>query len=281
MTCKDCRELFADAYYDEMQGEERTAFEAHIASCDECKSEYRRVEKTLTLMGQRERVEPDEEYWSGYWQALKSKIESGAQPENERTMPVNKVNLRPAFMPSWAYGIAAMLLIGIGVYLGRTMFVPKNQEILQPSGDHTVSSKVSPDSLSKEEVEKQVNMYLDRSRALLLGLINTPAKYPSSTNFTRQQQVSRELIQQASYLETKLGGPDRERFRKLIGDLGVILRELANYSVENSVPLIELVKQGVDKKSILLKINLEQIRALDSQTKLQERTTKDNHKSKI
>ena len=135
--------------------------------------------------------------------------------------------------------------------------------------------------MSEEAIQKDVDLYLDRSRRLILGLINSPDEHPSPVNFAKQQQVSRELIQQASFIESCLKEPDRERFKQLIGDLGVILRELANYSRENGVPLIELVRQGVDTKSILLKINIEQIRSLDVRLKPHDSPKTPDHKSKI
>src|SRR6185436_3972918 len=142
------------------------------------------------------------------------------------------------------------------------------------------SAPSAPDSLSAEAVQKEVDAYLDRSRTLLLGLIHSTDSHPSAEMFATQQQVSRELIQQASLIESRLREPDRERFKQLIGDLTIILRELANYSNESGVPLIEIVRQGVDAKSIMLKINIEQIRSFGA--RLQSAQKKNTEpKSKI
>jgi hypothetical protein len=168
-----------------------------------------------------------------------------------------------ASMPPWAYGIAATLLIAIGIYLGKTFFGPAPGE--HAPGERIAAGPAVPDSLSREVTQKLVDDYLDRSRALLLGLIHTSDSHTTSELFATQQQRSRDLIQQAGYIESRLNGPDRERFRQIIGDLTVVLRELANYSNESGVPLIEIVKQGVDSRSILLKINLEQMRAFGAQ----------------
>jgi hypothetical protein len=50
------------------------------------------------------------------------------------------------------------------------------------------------------------------------------------------------------------------RLEKLVGDLELILMQIANLEEKEDLPEIELVKDGVDRKGLLLKINLEQMR---------------------
>jgi hypothetical protein len=92
-------------------------------------------------------------------------------------------------------------------------------------------------------------------------MVNIDEEHLSSVSLEREQQVSRQLIQKAYYLKAALSEPEQQRMRQLIGDLEVILLELANVEVKPGVPALELVKKGVNQKSILLKINLEEMRA--------------------
>jgi hypothetical protein len=184
-------------------------------------------------------------------------------------------------MPAWAYGVAAVLLVALGIYLGRTVLVRQTQGAGRPANASIVGTGADSATALRQATERQSNEYLERSKVLLIGLVNTPVGVSSTSNLARQQHISRELIRQASYLQTALKEPEQRHLRQLIGDLEVVLMELANYSVENGVPLVELVKQGVDKKSILLKINVEQIRALGSRPEPPAKTLKDNAKSKI
>ena len=50
----------------------------------------------------------------------------------------------------------------------------------------------------------------------------------------------------------------------LISDLEVILLQIANLESEYNLPAIEMVKNGVDRKGILLKINIEEMRKYKS-----------------
>lgn len=66
MNCEDFDMLMADALGDELAEEDRAGFEAHLATCETCRSEYeslrRTVDATRTLAGPRNvRVQHDGE----------------------------------------------------------------------------------------------------------------------------------------------------------------------------------------------------------------------------
>jgi hypothetical protein len=277
MKCQECKDLFVEAYYNELNADNRSTFDNHLAACPECSAAYFQMAQTLKLMDKRIQIEPDEQYMANYWDTLKSKISPDIQNSGAASSSKKILFFRP--LPAWAYGIAAMVLIALGVYLGKTIFTAKVEEHITPSYSENAGVKKDTSVASGGAIDREVGDYLDRSRVLLLGVINSSAEQPSATNYKRQQRRSRELVQQAAYLKTTLNDPDQEQIRRLIGDLEIILMQLANYSNENGVPLVELVKQGVDKKSILLKINLEQIRALGAPAKGPDRSKRNDQKS--
>ena len=219
------------------------------------------MDQALALMARRAPATPDEAFSTNLWSSLKTRIAADRSGAHRAPIAFTPQNQKLTFIPTWAYGIAAILFLAIGIYLGKTYFGGTPRLTTERPEESFTQAPNQVDSLSDEAVQKDVDAYLDRSRTLLLGLIHSPNTHLSGENFATQQQVSRELIQQASLIESRLREPDRERFKQLIGDLTVILRELANYSNESGVPLIEIVRQGVDEKSIMLKINIEQIRS--------------------
>lgn len=281
MTCEKCRELFVEALYGELGPVDAAAFKEHLSLCTACASDYARMQHTLEMMDRRLRSEPEEAFWASYWENLQSRMESEKETLPLLTHSPKIGRFRPAFMPAWAYGVAAVLLVALGVYLGRTVLVRQTQGVGPPENASMISPGVDSAYASRQAVEKQCNDYLERSKVLLIGLVNAPSETSPTYDLARQQRISRELVQQAGYLKIALKDPNQEHLRQLIGDLEVVLMQLANYSVENGVPLVELVKEGVDKKSILLKINIEQIRALGSRAEPPAKTLKNNAKSKI
>jgi len=279
MTCEQCNNLFVEAYYKELDEHDQKEFEQHLAGCRTCPAAFREFEQTLALMARRAPAAPDEAFSANLWGSLKSKIAANQSPAPRRMLSLTPRVPKVTSMPAWAYGIAAMLFVALGIYLGKNYFT--GTPVSTPDRTEESLTSAPVDSLSGDAVQKEVDAYLDRSRTLLLGLIHSPDTRLSAENFATQQQVSRELIQQASLIESKLKEPDRERFKQLIGDLTVILRELANYSNESGVPLIEIVRQGVDTKSIMLKINLEQIRSFGARLRAEQAKKSSEPKSKI
>ncbi|TAK53967.1 MAG: zf-HC2 domain-containing protein [Bacteroidetes bacterium] len=295
-NCKEYQELFVEAYYDELPADEMQELMEHLASCSVCSSEFKKLETTLHVMNKRERVEPDEAYWKQYWNTLSTSLENartGKQPSQQQ------YNIRFASLPGWAYGVAAMLLIAVGLYLGKFLYSPEpaehQQEIVsndtvlneqQRTKNEVQSTEVQPPISQQDQgqtlpehsaartttsntkrvtpiinvVDKEARSYLNRSKIMLLGLVNSDEEDPLS--LSRQQEVSRSLLQEAIDLKPRLIETDQKRVKQLIEELEVILLQLANIEEESDLPAVELVKKGVDEKSILLKINMEEMRMM-------------------
>ena len=276
MKCEEAKTLFIEAYYRELDADRRKEFEEHLRLCADCAKAYNSMLQTLSLMDKRNQPDSEKVNSTTYWETVKTTIEKGENGGELHARKGKTVFLHPAIRSSWVYGIAAAVLIALGVFLGRTLFTPLPQIAMQANaGNPRIADSTA---IAQREVDREVVSYLDRSKVLLQGIVNAPPEISSEGSLPHQQQLSRDLIQQANYLKTALKEPDQENMRKLIGDLEVVLMQLANYSNQSGVPLIELVKQGVDKKSILLKINLEQIKALGATEKEPHRSSKNDRK---
>ena len=87
-------------------------------------------------------------------------------------------------------------------------------------------------------------------------------------------------VKEAAFLKTELTSPDQQRLHNLIADLEVILLQIANLESQIDVDGIEMVKSGVDRRGILLKINLEEMETkIKSSTKLNDAA--ESQKNKI
>ncbi|HLF14887.1 MAG TPA: zf-HC2 domain-containing protein [Bacteroidota bacterium] len=295
MTCDNIRDFFAEALYDELDARKKREFDHHIETCASCHKEFEELKRTLTLMNERTRVEPTGEEWKEFGRGLDASLETATQdgesaglgdtgafierpqdgrgagrPSGGRIIP-----FLPGMRPAWAYGIAAVLLVTFGIYMGRTFFTgngvietpTQDQESLtstSPSGrtgEPTVNGETGEAAGTADATNKAALAYLERSRNLLLGLTNLDAKQSAAIDLSRHQKVSRELYNRGNVLTVALNRPSQQQLRQLVQNLQIILLQLANMEVGRGTPAIELVRQGVDSKSILLKINLEAIRA--------------------
>ncbi len=239
--CKQVRRSFIEALYDELDPAAKEHFRAHMRSCIQCRKAFRKMKRAMGVMSQRVRVEPDQQFWDGYYDRL------------EKRMQQEKRIAAPQWT-RWAYRAAAViLLIGIGVILGRLDRTPFEPVVhIKPDAPPVVQAKL----------EQRTQDFLGRSEVLLLGLVNFNAESDDAgaVDITRQKALSQDLIQEASFLKRELSDSNDGRLEKLVGDLELILMQIANLEEKEDLPEIELVKNGVDRKGLLLKINLEQMR---------------------
>ncbi len=254
MRCNRCRDLFPEAAYKELQGDIRREFEQHLATCAVCRSEFDEMMMTLSMMSERRREEPDEQYMVNFWDRLVPSLTSEREKAvSHHSRKETAFGWRPARVPVWAYGIAAVLLVALGIYIGKVVFIARQPA--EPLAGETRQS-VSVDSTMVSTLA-----YLERSKNLLLGLTNMTEEHRTVLDIDHERKVSRELIDQARVLTVALNRPDERQLRQLVQDLEIILLQLANIEVGKGKPVIEFVEKGVDRKSILLKINLEEMRA--------------------
>jgi len=267
--CKKCQDLFCEAFYEELDAEQKNFLETHISICEECESEYDKITSTLKVMEKRARPEPEQAYWNGYWKKLARRME-----EEKSMAPKTESGRRTfthafTFAPKWALQTAAALvLVVLGVYLGKIIFSPSASTIQQARQLPAVASQVEP---STEYVQRAQN-YIERSKLILLALINFDPETEDSyaLDLPYQQQVSRELVREASFLKQGIADPDQRRLHDLITDLEVILLQIANLESERDFEAIELVKEGVDSRGILLQIHVTDFR---QSTKVRDKTT--------
>jgi hypothetical protein len=155
--------------------------------------------------------------------------------------------------PAVSFGLAGAALVAVGVILGQLMVrMPVSLE----------SGAFESDIAAAERIllnEKALN-YLERSKVLLLGIVNSASAGTAPVSLVKEQEVSRMLVSEAAALKNELSDADHRRMVQLINDLEVVLLQIANLEAQKDFPALEIVRNGVERRGILLKINLEQMR---------------------
>jgi hypothetical protein len=257
IECRECEPLFVEAFYNEINSENRRLLEAHLKTCAKCAAEYSGMKATLNLMNQREHKEPTPGFFENYLPNLEKRIEE-QKGESETKVISWRRNLNTRY--AWVVRLAAAIaFISIGILIGKHI---QNQQPTQTIAAVSLPPAVGVVPASADE---RAMRYLKRSQVLLLGLVNNdPDQTGSVPDFSRKKAISKELVQEASVLKQDLNNPNQRRLKELVSDLEVILIQIANLEEKNDMPQIELLKSGVDRKEILLKINLEEMRRIDS-----------------
>ena len=104
--------------------------------------------------------------------------------------------------------------------------------------------------------------YIERTKLILLALVNFDPSIedPYALDLPYQKQVSRELVEEASFLKKELAESDQGRLENLVTSLEIILLQIANLESENDLEAIEIVKEGINNRGILMEINLTDLR---------------------
>ena len=255
MTHRECRTMFVDALYAELGPRERNDFDRHLADCPDCMHEFSELRDLARTMNERKRHELTETEWKIFWNELSPNL--GEKPAGGWKSLLRRLSRGLRTRPAIRYALAGATLLLAGVLLGRVAFMPGQDIEVQRLTQRLYDTE-------KILLNERAQNYLQRSKILLLGIMNSSSVTPSS--MSKEQDLSRSLIKEASGLRSELTDADQQRMRKLIGDLEVTLLQIANLRQQTDYPGVEIVRGGVERSGLLLKINLEQMRAQEERT---------------
>jgi hypothetical protein len=268
MKCKRCRSFFPEALYGELSRQQEEQFYAHLEHCPACAAEFKKMQSTLKVMNRRERPKLNQAYWQGFWQRFEDSIS-----ESPETVPISdnlwqRFMTRISFNKRWLYqSAAAMAILLAGILVGKYYLNgPQQNQVANPANSFYASNT---------PLVQQTTDYLSRSKILLLGLVNFDPQTDDHTalDLGRQQMVSHELLQEGYDIKKRID-PRNQQLQELITDLEVILLQIANLEAEQDIPAIEMVKSGVDRRALLMKINIEEMRRLNSNEDDQHKSEK-------
>jgi len=269
-NCKYFQQLLVDEFYSEINSQEKSELDAHLQSCENCKTQQSEILSTLNGMKQYERKEPKEEFWNNYWLNLEGKLDQNPgswtlsllKRLSGKTFPTFKLK------PNLIYGFAtAAAFLIIGIFIGKLVYTPeqaqqKYSSQLSQKDIHTIAS---------------AERFLERSKVLFLGIVNMDTYHDSEfkPSISKQQEISRELIQQTAVLKDDLQNANQKILLELINELETILLQIANLEKDYDLDAVQLIQNSLDRKGILIKINLGEILSNSKNT-----GQKDNKKNK-
>lgn len=255
--CRTIKKYFPEALFNEISAGRKKQVEAHLRICEECASEFEKLSRTLEIMNRRERDLPDEDYWTSYWDSLTDRMRTKPDFQSE-LFQEKKVKAPHFILPKWTWQVAASLaLLFVGFTLGRLIYM--GQPSGRRSGTIMVGNqvKVPPN----DGMIHRANRYIDRTKVILLALVNYDPQGDSyALSFPEQKKVSLELIQEAALLKGGLENSGRKNLQELVGELEIILLQIANLDAEQNQEGVDILQNGVDNQGILMKINLFQMR---------------------
>ena len=277
--CKKCRSLFLEYFYGELDASKKKFFDEHLSVCDKCKSQFAEMEAVLRFTGKRIRPEPPEEFWDSYEERVEQRIETEEASTVDRESLWRSLGRRFYLAPKWIYqAAAAIALIVIGVFIGRALFSPRITGVQLASQRLELTT---PQQLETALIHRSQD-YIERTKLILLALVNfdPSTEDPYALNLPYQKQVSKELVEEASYLKKELAESDQERLENLVTSLEIILLQIANLESENDLEAIALVRDGINRQGIIMEITLTDLRLFMNRGKESESREQPLHKPK-
>lgn len=265
-NCQKYEALLIDKLFGDIDTRQEKQLEAHLASCPACRAiltEFREVRETL---GKPQRPDLPAHFWESYWERLIKRMDHEPPPSPslwERLLSFRLVRWAPIAQVASA---AAVLVLGI--FIGRTFF--------QSEPQMTATETTPSNTVEMQQVAARSEQLLERSKILLIGIVNEDLSDASAQDLKHQRQTSRTLLTEARDLRATLRqSPDR-RLVQLLDQLEVVLLQIANLEAEHDLASVELVRNGINREGLLLKINLEE---LARQTKAP--TSQPDHQKKM
>ncbi len=251
MICKDVQKKLSEYLEKRLPGPRQTKFEKHLKECANCSAELEALKRIVSEASSFERVTAPDSLWT----RIESELDVTDEPFPQRiSNKITELSERVAGLVRFpvpliqAAGVFAILLIGI--FLGRNFFPTSENENLRPTDVEQAELKL---------VSQRTEHYLDKSAMLFLGIVNAESPQEGNSNWDTEKRVARNLIKEAAFLKGGLSRAKNERVKQLVEELELILLEIANLEEKQDVENIELIKSGIDRKGLLLKIHLQDL----------------------
>lgn len=248
--CVRYRNLFIESFYNEIEPDNLKILTDHLKQCSECRNEYNKMKSVLDVMSKKKNDDPEHAYWESYYERLVKRIKCDTSIEQEKKT-ARRIS---GIIKQWSYRIiGAAAMIAIGVFIGYRY----HEQPRPVDSDNGESARL----IEQTTLTAKTTRYLERSKILLLGIVNFNYNRidPSTIDFSYQQKVSRDLINDAGVLKKELKESDKIRLLTLVSDLEMILLQISNYEKQFDIPAIDLIRSGVNNQGILMKINLEEM----------------------
>lgn len=262
---KDCNKIKNDmvAYiYNETDEKTNREIKAHLESCTECRREYEKLREVL-LYADSLKEDIDKAVGSVDWDALPSQIAERAfsKKHNHNRQAHEKKTLKHflnfLFTPKWAPVYAALLA---GIIIGGALTFIFLRPGAAPEETSPSPFMVSSDFIETMDVEmarRETLDYLEQSQYLLLDFVqSSPEGAAQHWGSDFMEAKTSELLSKKKYMNDQLDKYHMAKAKALCDQIEILLLELTAMSGELSDAERDRIRELIEQRQIILKINL-------------------------
>ena len=245
------QEMMVEALYGELNAADQAIFDAHLTSCDACATQYQGLQSTLQIMDQRELPEVHPGYWAGYWSRLEERLANSRGNvvihDFIEKISAKIIPIRPQLLSA----AAALMLVVTGVFIGRS--TAPAVATTQPA----VAQATMFDEVAVAEFNSLLSSYVNKSRMLLMGFDNFDEEDdPEVFDLNHQQRIAKSVVRQGRELLNHRVAMEDQHIRAMVNQIERVLLQLANSDMDDLGLTVQLVQDGMETNSIMLKLTL-------------------------
>jgi hypothetical protein len=241
---KHVHHLFIDALENQLADEQKLYFYDHLKNCPACAQEFDDLKTVFQQTANTSPPQPEQHFWDQYWLNLQYKLD---KPKKSSALFswMNYFSIERYL--KFGLATAAVLILSIGLYFGELRFRIVDEDAAQ-------------------DIQQTAQSYFERSKILLTSFANLEPDSRRIPNFELQKALSQKLINQSADLRNELDPSAEKRMLSLMDDLEVVLLQIANMDSTYDMNTLELIQYSVEQKSILFKLNLQDVSDIKKET---------------
>ena len=246
MNCRAVRRRLSEYLDGQLTTGKLSAMQTHLDACELCARELAALARIKREASGFERKKAPDSLWF----AIERELD--ATPENARPVSAGLARQwrRLADIvagPAPAFKLAGVLaVLALGILIGRNWQTPPETEV----------GRNAAANAERVEFVSRTNAYVEKSKVLFLGLLNADGDYVKTSDWSSERAMAGELVREATYLRANMPNKRSERVRQLVEGLEMILFEIANLEEEQDIEAIDLIRGGIDRKGLMLKIDI-------------------------
>ena len=254
---KDCKKTKKDLVAflaGELEEKERLLVRRHLETCSSCERELQGLRRTVAGT---EAVIPEieEAVSSVDWDSLPERIvESILERESRKRQIPWRERFRfslPHLKPVLAGLLVGLIIGGLAAY-----FIFRGQLPGRPEAEGFFASSEFLDRVDLELARRETLDYLDKSQAVLLEVLQSPAEEGGYKAGGPASERAKELLSRKRYLDSQLEKVQMAKAREICDQIEFLFLELAQVSEDLTEAQRREIMSLIEERKLLLKIRL-------------------------
>jgi hypothetical protein len=262
--CTRARRFGVLAAYQELTSKQELWLAVHRARCSDCAVFLDEIRSTLASIPKSTYHRAGTAFLESLWPRIAAGL-STKPPLGAKFQRRWSTHFPAGRRIGYAFAFAAVMLT-VGIVIGR-YFTPVSEDERQIAEQRVAQIKAEKELLDQIHRTRE---YLDRTRTLLLGILNRDPTFPQSDlgDIRKEQEVSKRLVLEGRGLRAELTGDHQGLQRLLIEEIEALLIQLTNLEEYRADAEIRRIQNRVEQRGILLKIAIEDMKIAEQEERV-------------